>query len=100
MTIHTNHNIWTGEIRDKKDPDQGPKMAVMIHGHDNMDTPIPDANVRWAHCLMNNHASLNGIGAAPKYLPGTTVVGMWLDPETKQVPLILGSIPKSGVSTS
>ena len=99
MTAYTSHNIWTGEVRNKQDPDKGPKIAIMIHGHDNMDTPLENANLRWAHCVMNNHASLNGVGATPKYLPGSTVVGIWLDPDTKQIPLILGSIPKSGVTT-
>jgi hypothetical protein len=46
---------------------------------------------------MNNSPSLNGIGQSVDYLPGTTVIGMWLDPATKQIPLILGSLHRSAL---
>jgi hypothetical protein len=46
---------------------------------------------------MNNSPSLNGIGQSVNYLPGSTIVGFWLDPKTKQIPIILGSLHRSAL---
>jgi Gp5 N-terminal OB domain len=101
MTVQVLGNFWTGEVRDIRDPDKAGKMKVIVHGHHNIDdTPIQDTDLPWAHCVMNNSPSVNGIGSTTHYLPGTTVVGFWLDPETKQIPIILGSLHKAGITTS
>lgn len=93
--------FFTAEVRDVRDPDDVGKVKLMIHGHHNAGpTPIADADLPWAHSVHNNHACLNGVGTTNKYLPGTSVVGFWLDPETKQIPFIIGSFHKAGVTTA
>jgi len=91
--------FFTCEVRDIRDPDRAGKVKVMVHGHHNMqDTPIPDADLPWAYPVMNNTASLNSIGETTKYLPGTCLFGFWMDPETKQIPIVLGSLHKAGIA--
>ena len=86
------------EIRKKGDPNSANKVQVMIHGHHNVgDSPVPDEQLPWAHCMMNNTASLNGIGQSVNYLPGSCCIGFWLDPETKQIPIVLGSLDRAGL---
>ena len=86
------------EIRHVSDPNSANKVRLMIHGHHNStDTPIKDEDLPWAHTLFNNSPQLNGLGKSVNYLPGTTVIGIWLDPETKQVPLVLGAIDKAAL---
>jgi hypothetical protein len=93
------YGLWTAEVRDIRDPDKAGKVKLMVHGHHNMGPePVKDDDLPWAHSIMNNSPSLNGLGHSVNYLAGSTVVGMWLDPETKQVPLIFGSLHRSGTS--
>ena len=86
-------SFWVGEIRDVRDPNESGKMKVIVHGYHNIgDKPIPDKDLPWAHCVMNNTPSLNKAGSTANYMPGSTVVGFWLDPDTKQIPFIIGSL--------
>jgi hypothetical protein len=98
-SLGSHMEYFVGEVRDINDPDiGGGKVKIIIHGHHNAgDTPIGDDDLPWAHCIMNNSPSLNGIGKTVNYLPGSTVIGFWLDPDTKQVPIILGSLHRSGL---
>jgi hypothetical protein len=89
--------FFTAEVLDVKDPDNAHKVKLMIHGHNNAGTqPVPDSSLIWAHSIHNNKASLNGVGTTNNYLPGTHVVGFWLDPDTKQIPFIIGSFHREG----
>jgi len=100
MSLGGNMELWTGEVRDINDPDEpgSGKVKVIVHGHHNAGpTPIPDEDLPWAHCIMNNSPSLNGIGHSVNYLAGSTVIGFWLDPKTKQIPIILGSLHRSAL---
>jgi len=91
--------IFVGEVRDIRDPDKSGKMKIMVHGQHNVaEKNIPDEELPWASCMMNNSASINKIGESSNYLPGSTVIGIWLDPETKQIPIILGSFQRAGLS--
>lgn len=90
-------SFFVGEVRDVRDPDKAGKMKIIVHGYHNMgSTPIEDKDLPWAHCVMNNSPSLNGIGTTSHYLPGSTIFGCWLDPDTKQIPIILGSMHRAG----
>ena len=89
--------FFTCEVRDIRDPDYAGKVKVIVHGHHNIgDTPIPDEELPWAYPIMNNTPSLNKIGTTTNYLPGTCLIGFWLDPETKQIPCVLGSMHRAG----
>jgi hypothetical protein len=93
--------FFVGEVLDIQDPDNAHKVKVMIHGHQNAGpNPIPDEDLIWCHSVHNNVPSLNGVGVTNKYLPGTHVFGCFLDPETKQIPFILGSFHRAGRSST
>lgn len=91
--------FWVGQVTDIRDPNGGSgKVRVNIFGHTNSgNTPTEEENIPWAHCVMNNSASLNGIGHSVKYLAGSVVMGFWLDPHTKQIPIVLGSLPRAAL---
>ena len=92
-------HFFTCEVRDLKDPTNAGKCKVHIHGHTNSgEKQIDEEDLPWAHVMHNNKASLNKIGSSTNYLPGSVCIGFWMDPETKQIPVILGSIPKAGES--
>src|SRR5208337_3782926 len=79
--------------------DKQGKMRIHIHGHSNQqDPPTDDSELHWAHTLMPNSPSINGIGKTSHYLPGSTIIGFWLDPLTRQIPFILGSKHKAGIT--
>jgi hypothetical protein len=100
MTEQVGGLFWVGEVRDIQDPDRAGKVKIIIHGHHNVgEEPIPDGDLIWAFPVMNNSPSLNKIGSTSCYLPGSTVVGFWMDPDTKQIPYILGSVHKAGLSS-
>jgi hypothetical protein len=89
--------FFTCEVRDIRDPDKAGKVKVIVHGHHNIgDNPIPDEELPWAYPIMNNTPSLNKIGTTTNYLPGTCLIGFWLDPETKQIPCVVGSMHRAG----
>ena len=95
-----NHmEFFTAEVKDIEDPDGvSGKVKLVVHGHHNTGKqPVKSKDLPWGHCIMNNSPSLNGIGETVDYLPGTTVIGFWLDPKTKQIPVVLGSIHKSAL---
>ena len=93
--------FFTCEVRDIRDPDKAGKVKVIVHGHHNVgDVPIQDEDLPWAYPVMNNTPSLNRIGSSVNYLPGSTLIGFWLDPETKQIPCILGSMHRAGYTQS
>lgn len=96
--------MFTAEVRDIRDPHgvgnagTAGKVKLIVHGHHNVGKePIDDKDLPWGHCIMNNSPSLNGIGSSVNYLPGSTVIGFWLDPKTKQIPIILGSLHRSAL---
>jgi hypothetical protein len=94
-------HFWVGEVRNKQDPDEAGKCQVIVHGYHNAgNDTVKDDDLPWAHCLMNNSPSVNKIGQTNDYLPGSTVIGFWLDPETKRVPVIIGSLHRAGFGQS
>ena len=100
MTDQSAHmQMFFGEVRDVRDPNGASgKVKITVHGHHNVgDNPVAEEDLPWAHCVMNNSPSLNGHGHTTNYLPGSTIIGFWADPETKQIPIIIGSIHRSGL---
>jgi hypothetical protein len=93
--------LFHGEVRDINDPEKAGRIKIIVHGKDNAGTtPIDDADLTWAIPLMNNSPSLKKIGESANYLPGSTIVGFWADPETKQIAYIMGSVHKVGPTSN
>jgi hypothetical protein len=98
-SLGSNMEYFVAEVRDIRDPDEGGgKIKIIVHGQHNAgEERIEDDKLPWAHCLMNNTPSLNGVGDSVNYLAGSTVIGFWLDPKTKQIPIIIGSLHRSAL---
>lgn len=92
--------LWfTGVVEDRGDPEQIGRIRVRIFGdHTSDKVKIPTRDLPWAQVMMPiTSASVGGIGdSATGIVQGSWVVGFYLDGESKQQPLVLGTIP--GVS--
>jgi hypothetical protein len=95
-------NIWVGEVRDIRDPNEGGKVKIIIHGIHNVGPdPIPDDDLPWAHCVMNNSPSLNKMGDSVQYVAGSTVIGLTVDgPDNSQIHYVLGSVHRGQLPLS
>tara|TARA_B100000035_G_C21027414_1_gene566835 strand:+ start:180 stop:3005 length:2826 start_codon:yes stop_codon:yes gene_type:complete len=90
---------WTGQVEARNnDPDNkgGYRYKVRVIGfHPNDLEALPTVDLPWAHVQMPVTApflSGNTGGAHPQLEVGCWVRGQWLDPESKQIPIIVGSI--------
>ena len=89
--------LWfTGVVEDRGDPESVGRVRVRIFGdHTDDKVKIPTEDLPWAQVMMPvTSASLAGIGDSPTgIVQGSWVVGFYLDGESKQQPLVLGTIP-------
>jgi hypothetical protein len=94
MIVH----YFIGVVEDIDDPQFIGRVRVRaMHVHAADRSVLPTNKLPWAHVLLSsNTASVSGIGTTPHgLLPGSIVLGMWLDGESAQNPLILGTITGS-----
>jgi len=86
---------WTGVVEDRNDPEQLGRCRVRIFGfHTDDITLLPTSDLPWAILLQSvTSAATSGLGQTPVgIVPGTWVVGWFLDGEEAQRPLIIGTI--------
>ena len=89
--------IWfTGVVEDRDDPSKLGRVKVRclgFHTEDKVD--IPTADLPWAHVMHPvTDPSMQGLGNTPTFLvEGSWVVGFFRDPEYKQQPIVMGSLP-------
>jgi len=91
-----NMQWWIGVVEDRDDPEQVGRVRVRIFGDHTADrNKIPVASLPWAQVMMPaTSASLAGVGDSPTgILQGSWVVGFYMDGESKQQPLVMGTIP-------
>jgi len=83
---------FTGEVIDIQDPLQIARVKIKAHGvHDN----IKDDDLPWAQVMAPiTQGGTEGLGNFLGIQPGSRVVGLFLDGQNSQVPLIMGSLPK------
>lgn len=90
------NNFYIGVVEDRiSDPLKLGRVKVRVFGvHSESIIDVPTADLPWAIPLMTSgSASLSGIGdAVPQYLEGSTVFLFFQDGESKQQPIILGSL--------
>lgn len=87
---------WIGVVEDRNDPEQVGRVRVRIFGdHSDDRNAIPTTSLPWAQVMMPaTSGSLGGIGDSPTgIVHGSWVVGFYLDGESKQQPLVMGTIP-------
>jgi len=91
-----NNNFYMGIVEDRiSDPLKLGRVKVRVFGvHSEFIADVPTESLPWAIPLMSSSsASLSGIGdAVPQYVEGTTVFIFFKDGESKQQPIILGSL--------
>lgn len=87
---------WMGVVEDRKgDPLKLGRIKVRVFGYHSKDLgDIATDQLMWAAILQpTNSAALSGIGTSPTgILEGSHVMGMFMDGEDAQVPLIIGTI--------
>lgn len=86
---------WIGVVENRLDPLKLGRCQVRIFGYHTDDTvELPAEDLPWAVPITPiTSGAISGIGAAPVGpLEGTWVVGVFLDGDDKQQPLMLGTI--------
>jgi predicted chitinase len=90
------NNFYLGIVEDRiSDPLKLGRVKVRVFGvHSESLIDVPVEDLPWAIPLMSaSSASLSGIGdAVPQYVEGTTVFLFFQDGDSKQQPIILGSL--------
>lgn len=89
------NNLWTGVVEDRNDPEKLGRCKVRIFGYHTEDTNFLSTDeLPWAIPVQPiTSAATSGIGNSPLGLvPGSWVVGFFLDGKDAQQPVILGSI--------
>lgn len=86
---------WIGIVEDRMDPEQMGRCRVRIYGyHSESKVELPTEDLPWALPIQPIYsAALSGIGISPVGpLPGTWVVGFFLDGEDMQQPAFFGTL--------
>lgn len=95
---------WVGVVEDRNDPEKLGRCRVRIFGYHIEDTNIlPTRDLPWALPVQSiNSAAVSGIGSSPTgIVPGTWVIGWFLDGEECQQPIMMGTISgKPSVNTA
>ena len=98
-------NWWIGQIENDgsdpeytganaKDYDYTGKVKVRIVGYHNPDkTILPTADLPWASCVMPVvYAQRSGMGSVQQLQVTSWVIGFFMDGDSAQIPIIMGSI--------
>ena len=88
--------VWfIGVVEDRNDPTKLGRVKVRcVSFHtDNLNDP-PTKDLPWAQVMQPTTSTANsGKGISPFIVEGTWVVGFFLDAETKQQPIVMGTLP-------
>ena len=86
---------FIGVVTQNVDPMQLGRVQVRIYGvHPDVEENLPNAQLPWATVMApTTEGGTSGVGKMPQLLPGSQVVGFFMDGKTSQLPLILGTIP-------
>jgi hypothetical protein len=77
------------------------RVKIRIHGIHNPSTrEIPQNDLPWAQVVLpTTEGGVSGLGRTPRLTSGATVFGFFMDGIASQVPLVVGSIPKTEYPT-
>ena len=89
--------VWfVGVVEDRDDPEEIGRVRVRCLGFHTEDlTKLPTKDLPWAHVMHPvTDPAMQGVGNSPSFLlEGSWVIGFFRDAESKQQPVILGSLP-------
>lgn len=94
-TLYPQLTWWIGVVENRFDPLKLNRFQVRIYSIHSPDRSImPTEDLMWSTALMPTiSAGVSGVGISPsKLMQGSTVMGMFLDGERAQQPVILGTI--------
>ena len=95
----TSQYFYSGIVENRLDPLRTGRVQVRVHGVHNPDkTLLPTEDLPWAVTIQAaTSAGISGVGDSPVgILPGTTVFVVFADGESKQIPVIIGTIAGIG----
>ena len=87
---------FMGVVEDRHDPEKASRVRVRCFGyHDDDLEKIPTEDLPWAQVMApTDSPSMAGMGNTPHFLvEGSHVFGFFLDANSMQRPMVLGSIP-------
>ena len=87
--------FWMGVVEDRNDPIKMGRVKVRIYGWYSEElAKVPTSALPWAQVVQQPTSAANGdIGHSPTgILEGTWVMGIFLDGNRAQQPLVLGTI--------
>jgi hypothetical protein len=87
---------FIGVVEDRKDPEKASRVRVRCFGyHDDDLEKIPTEDLPWAQVMApTDSPAMAGMGNTPHFLvEGSHVFGFFLDANSMQRPMVLGSIP-------
>lgn len=78
------------------------RVKIRVYGVHNPNTnEIPEKDLPWAQALLpTTEGGSSGVGRIPQLLPGAFVFGVFLDGTSSQIPLVLGSLPRTEFPSS
>lgn len=84
-------SIYLGVVESRHDPLKLGRHQVRVFGvHSEKITDIPTRSLPWAITISTG--SMSGIGSSPIYIEGTVVYLFFQDGDSKQMPVIIGSM--------
>jgi len=91
-----NTRWWMGVVISTRDPLMISRVQVRIHGiHTGNRADIPDADLPWASIVLPpTEGGVSGIGANSQIEETATVIGIFADGKSSQIPIVLGTIPR------
>jgi hypothetical protein len=77
------------------------RVKIRIHGVHNPSTrEITQNDLPWAQLVLpTTEGGVSGLGSTPRVVSGSTVFGFFMDGAASQIPLVLGTIPKTELPT-
>jgi hypothetical protein len=91
-------NWWIGQVEndgsDPKDPDDKNRVKVRIIGYHSPDKKVlPTKDLPWASIVLPaTYPAATGAGSVHQLFKNSWVVGFFMDGESAQVPIVMGSI--------
>lgn len=87
-------NWWIGVVEDRMDPEKIGRCRIRIFGYHPGRTQVPTEHLPWAWPVQPiTSAGISGKGSTPLGpLPGTWVVGWFLDGHDMQIPVFFGVV--------
>ena len=92
--IYPKFDWWIGVVEDRMDPEKMGRVRVRIYGYHTPDKSVlPTKDLPWAFPIQPiTSGAISGIGSSPLGpLPGTWVIGFFLDGEDMQQPAFFGT---------